>query len=89
MWYAQNRVDVSLFKHKLLFRTSKTDASSLVGVADAEVISKLEDHSFRYNNGLDRMSFRPFLHKGLFWDGWQVNENGVINNSDEEDEYLM
>lgn len=85
----QNRVDVSLFKHKLLFRTSKTDASSLVGVADAEVISKLEDHSFRYNNGLDRMSFRPFLHKGLFWDGWQVNENGVINNSDEEDEYLM
>lgn len=54
-----------VFKHKLIFRTAKADAMSIVGSGNATVVSELEDHSFRYSNGLDSLSFRPYLHKGL------------------------
>lgn len=85
----QTKLDTSLFKHKILFRTAKQDAMTVIGTANASVVAELEDHSFRYSNGLDNLSFRPFLHPGLSWDGWQISGNDVVNSVDEEEEYLL
>lgn len=85
----QCKIDVTLFKHKILFRMAKSDAMSIIGSSGSNVISELSDHSYRYSNGLEAVSFRPYLHKNLSWDGWKV-ENGLANNVvDEEEEYLL
>lgn len=86
--FNQSKLNASLFKHKILFRLTKTDVVELIGSANARVVSELEDHSFRYTNGLEALSFRPFLHRGLAWDGWQMDGAYVTSNLDEE-EYLM
>lgn len=87
--FHQSKINISLFRHRLIFRTAKADAISVVGSGSASVVSELEDHSFRYSNGLDGLSFRPYLHKGLSWDGWQLSGNTVVNTVDEEEEYLL
>ena len=87
--FQQSKIDISVFKHKLIFRTAKADAMSIVGSGNATVVSELEDHSFRYSNGLDSLSFRPYLHKGLSWDGWQLAGGTVVNTVDEEEDYLL
>ena len=86
--FHQCRFDGSIFKHKLLFRASKADAASIVSPAEAGLISDLDNHSFRYSNGLESLSFHPYLHPTLSWDGWKLSDEGVIAD-DEEEEYLM
>ena len=85
----QVKVDGRLFKHKMTFRIAKDDAVSLVGGANGIIVSELETHSFRYSNGLDDLSFRPYLHPGLSWDGWKQEGDTAIITIDEEEEYLM
>lgn len=70
----QSKLDISLFKHKILFQLPKSDAMEVIGSSGAGVVSELESHSFRYTNGLDALSFRPYLHPGLSWDGWRMGE---------------
>ena len=82
----QSKMDTSLCKHKILFRMAKNDAVGIIGSSSANVVAELEDHSFRYTNGIDALSFRPYLHPGLSWDGWSMS--GGVAASDEED-YLM
>jgi len=86
---AQSKIDMSLFRHKILFRIPKTDAMTLVGAAGSGVVAELEDRSFRYTDGLDGISFRPYLHRGLSWDGWQMSGDNAVNAVDEEEEYLL
>lgn len=84
----QCKLDTSLFKHKILFRMAKPDAMNIIGSAGSKVISELSDHSYRYANGLESVSFRPYLHENLSWDGWKV-EKGFANNVVDEEEYLL
>jgi len=86
---AQSKIDMSLFKHKVLFRIPKIDAMTLIGAAGSGVVAELEDRSFRYTDGLDGISFRPYLHPGLSWDGWQMSGDNAVNVVDEEEEYLL
>lgn len=83
----QSKMDTSLCKHKILFRMAKNDAVGIIGSSSANVVAELEDHSFRYTNGIDALSFRPYLHPGLSWDGWSMS--GGVAASDEEEDYLM
>lgn len=85
--FQQSRIDLSLFKHKLFFRTAKMDAVTMVGGSEAEWISNLSQHTFRYTNGLDALSFRPYLYPGLSWDGWEVKNGTAFDTAEEE--YLM
>lgn len=80
----QSKLDISLCKHKFLFRMSKVDATEIIGSSNARVVAELENHSFRYSNGIDELSFRPYLHPGLSWDGWSMSGNVTS-----EEEYLM
>ena len=85
----QSKIDTSLFKHKIMFRAAKNEAALVIGAVNSAVVANLEDHSFRYSNGLDSLSFRPYLHPGLSWDGWQISGGEVVNLVDEEEEYLL
>lgn len=87
--FLKSRIDISLFKHKIMFRIPKADAMNIVGSSGSGVVSELSEHSFRYSNGLDSLSLRPYLHRGLSWDGWEVSDNGVIHSVQEEEEYLL
>lgn len=85
--FQQSGIDLSLFKHKLLFRTARIDALTIAGGAEADWIADLTGHTFRYTNGLDALSFQPYLYDGLSWDGWEVKGKVVVNTTEEE--YLM
>lgn len=85
---SQSKIDLTLFNHRILFCIPKSDAINLVNSGEAKIVSELENHSFRYNNGLDALSFRPYLHSGLSWDGWNLSSDGVISIIDTE-EYLL
>lgn len=84
---SQSKMDISLCKHKILFRMAKADAVGIIGSTNANIVAELADHSFRYSNGIDALSFRPYLHPGLSWDGWSMRGNIIAN--DGEEEYLM
>ena len=84
----QCKMDISLFKHKMLFRTARQEAIEVVGSSGSNVVSELDDHTFRYTDGIESVSFRPYLHKGLSWDGWSVTEYGDVDEFGEE-EYLL
>ena len=87
--YSQSGLDSELFRHKFVFRVSKREVSGLIGTADAAVAEQLQSHSFRYTNGLNSLSYRPYLHPGLSWDGWVIQDGKAINISDEEETYLL
>lgn len=84
----QSKLDLSLFKHKVMFRTARSEALEVIGSGGSSVVSELEDHAFRYTNGIEAVSFRPYLHKGVTWDGWTINDDGVADAVIEE-EYLL
>ncbi|MCM1540572.1 MAG: FtsK/SpoIIIE domain-containing protein [Blautia sp.] len=87
--FKQMKIAAGLFKHKVMFRAPKADVFEMVG-AQGKDVAALGDHSFRYTNGLDSLSFRPFLHAGLSLDGWKVNEDGsVAEEVLEEENYLL
>lgn len=85
----QSKLDLNLFRHKILFRFAKAEVANVIGSVEASIVSELDNHSFRYTNGLDALTFRPYLHPGLIWDGWQMSDNLAVNVVNEEDEYLM
>lgn len=86
--FTQNRLDESLFRHKVFFRNSKNETFGYVNSLDARVISEIETHHFRYSNGIESLSYRPYLHRGLSWDGWIMSGDSVENCISDE-EYLL
>lgn len=83
----QCKLNISHFRHKIMFRNPKNDAAIVMGSANSSAIAELESHSFRYTDGLEAVSFRPYLHDGMTLDGWSANQGEKKNLSQEE--YLM
>lgn len=67
-----------LFRHKLAFQLSAEDSVTVFGTRAA---SKLPEHICQYSDTLERYSFRPFIHEGVNWDGWDVDADGEAINS--------
>jgi hypothetical protein len=79
-----------LFKHRIFFRTPRIYASEIVDSTNASLIAVLPNRCFRYTDGLDSLSFRPYLHAGIVIDGWQIAEDGTVGNVvDETENYLL
>lgn len=87
--YSQCKIPASCFKHKITFRLSKNDAMELTGASKSSAIQNLLEHCFRYTNGLEYVSFRPYLHPSLSWDGWTMDGTDVKMTLADEDEYLL
>lgn len=81
--YMQLKVSESV-KHKVLFRLSKEEAHNIVNASEAGVVSNLGDYLFRYTDGLDSMTFRPYFHEGLSWDNLIMQNGEIIDLIDEE-----
>lgn len=83
--FRQTKLDESLFRHKIMFQTAKNEAIGIVNSAFAQSVSTLSNHIFRYTNGIDDVSFRPYLHPGICIDGWSMQGQNIDNIVDEED----
>lgn len=69
------KTDVRLYNHKLAFQVSADDSMLIYGNKTA---SQIPEHICQYSNGMEQFSFRPYLHKGVIWDGWDVDEDGNV-----------
>ena len=67
------KLQEDLFKHRMAFQVSGDDSIQLFS---SKVASKIPEHICQYSNMLEQYSFRPFLHKEISWDGWQLDEDG-------------
>lgn len=68
---------LNLFRHRLGFQVSKEESRELFAFRNA---SELPEHICQYYDTLERFSFRPYLHKGISWEGWYVDEDGRLIN---------
>ena len=73
----QTGLKEEFFKHRLSFRIPSDDSKAIFGNASA---SNLPEHICMYSDRLEQFSFRPYLHRGITWDGWGVDENGEVIN---------
>lgn len=69
------KTDVRLYNHKLSFQISGDDSLAVFG---SKAASKIPEHICQYSNGMEQFSFRPYLHRGIIWDGWDVDEKGQV-----------
>ncbi|MBQ3497959.1 MAG: hypothetical protein IJA87_02395 [Clostridia bacterium] len=69
------------FRYKLSFQISVDDSRTLFG---NKIASTLPEHICQYDDALERYSFRPYLHKNVGWEGWNVGEDGKVINPYEE-----
>ena len=67
-----------LFRHKLVFQISADDSVALFA---SKVASRLPEHICQYSDSLEQYSLRPFIHEGVTWDGWDIDENGDATNT--------
>ena len=73
----QTGLAVELFKHRMLFKMSADESRMLMGYKSA---SEMPEHVCLYTDMMERYSFRPYLHEGLSWDGWEVGKDGKAQN---------
>lgn len=68
------KIDKDLFKHKVFFNSQRGSAQSLVSKADLNAISETDSACFRYTNGLEGVTFRPYEHRDF----------GILSSADGE-----
>lgn len=75
---------LDFFRYKLAFQVSAEDSRALFS---NKIASTLPEHICQFDDTLERFSFRPYLHKGIGWEGWYVDEDGHVispyTNSDD------
>ena len=70
-------VKVDNFRHRLAFQLSAEDS---VDLFSKKIAASLPEHVCQYDDAMGSYSFRPYLHPGVGWDGWSVDESGTITN---------
>ena len=68
---------LDFFRHRMSFQISAEDSRELFGNKGA---SMLPEHICQYYDTLESFSFRPYMHRGITWEGWEVDENGRALN---------
>lgn len=64
------------FRYRLSFQVSVDDSRTLF---NSKVGSTLPEHICQFDDTLERYSFRPYLHEGVEWDGWYIEDGKVIS----------
>ena len=65
------------FSHRMAFQISIDDSRMVFGT---KIANTLPEHVCEYTDSLDSFSFRPYIHKGVSWDGWEVDKNNAVRN---------
>lgn len=68
-----SKLKIEWFRHKLSFCISSDDASAIFGRRRA---AQLPARIGLYSTDTSEYTFRPYLHKGLTWDNWDVDDTG-------------
>lgn len=71
------------FRYRLAFQISVDDSRLMF---NNRIASTLPEHICQFDDGLERYSFRPYLHAGISWEGWSISTDGVVTNPYGEDE---
>ena len=79
--WSQMRFSADLFKHKILAGISKDDASMLVGAKEARAIISLQENLFRYTNGVDGTTYKPYTFAGISFSN--TTDDGGLNDIDD------
>ena len=66
---------LEFFRYKLSFQVSVEDSRALF---TNKIASALPEHICQFDDTLEKYSFRPYLHKGIGWEGWYINENDEV-----------
>ncbi len=75
----QTKLNLNLFRHRMAFAMSPEDSQMVFGSTRAA--SGLPEHICQYTNRMESFSFRPFIHSGIGWNGWDVDANGTSYNT--------
>ncbi|OUQ25831.1 hypothetical protein B5E77_10150 [Lachnoclostridium sp. An131] len=63
------------FRYRMAFQMSAEDSRNLFG---NKIASLLPIHICQFDDTIEKFSFRPYLHKGIGWDGWYIDEKGIV-----------
>jgi|GEM_PF-915528 len=64
-----------LFRYRMSFATSVEESRSIF---DSKIADSLPEHICQFDDTYESYSFRPYLHKGVGWDGWGVDDHGDV-----------
>lgn len=71
----QTSTKIDLYRHRMSFATDVETARELFS---GRAASELPEHICQYSNRMEQFSFRPYLHPGITWEGWYVDEKGEL-----------
>lgn len=75
------------FRYKMSFLMSKEDSMKLFNeIKLSRTVSSLSDHVCQFNDSISSYSFRPYIHEGIGWDGWFVDDKGRLISPYENNE---
>ena len=66
---------IDYFRYRMAFQLSVEESRN---VFNSKIASSIPEHICQFDDTLEKYSFRPYLHKGIGWDGWSVAENGKV-----------
>lgn len=72
---------LDFFRYRMAFQLSVDDSRLMFS---NKIASTLPEHICQFDDGLERYSFRPYLHTGVGWDSWSVID-GDVNSPYGED----
>jgi hypothetical protein len=64
------------FRYKLSFQVSVDDSRTLFRT---RVGSTLPERICQFDDTIQQFSFRPYLHEGIGWDGWLIQDGNLIS----------
>ena len=73
----QTGARIELFRHRMAFQLPVEDSRTVFG---SKIASELPEHVCQYSDSMDGFSFRPYLHRGMEWNGWVVEDDGSVKN---------
>jgi len=72
------------YRHRIFFKAARDDVLDYVKRGEPKSIESMPDHTFRYSNALDAVSYRPYIHPGIIVADFMLDEHGEVVPSDSE-----
>ena len=78
----QTKLNLNLFRHRMAFSMAPEDSQMMFGTTRAAC--GLPEHICQYTNRMESFSFRPYIHPGIGWNGWEADADGDVYNTYEQ-----
>ena len=78
------KINSTDYRHRIFFKAARDDVLDYVKRGEPKSIESMPDHTFRYSNALDAVSYRPYIHPGIIVADFMLDEHGEVVPSDSE-----